>query len=186
MNGPAAVSSIPFTVYYLPFSAKGQFLFTYHRVSPSLCPLSFPNDLDQHPLASALVELSEKDLLPGAKIQLPPACPGPGRHRVIATTASRPITWRLPQHENLGHDVGIGIVLAGIVAEGDIGRSARAGPVFPASGRNPGWKRLDSSSLMKIELVLRCEDTDKRSRVFYSFRPTGFARRWLIKISHED
>ncbi len=34
---------------------------------------------------------------------------------VIACTTFRPITWRFPQHENLGRDMGVGVILAGVV-----------------------------------------------------------------------
>ncbi len=60
---------------------------------------SFPNDLHQHPLAAAAVELAVEDLLPGAEIE--PAI-GDGHHH-------------LPAHD-LPFQVGVGVVLPDVVA----------------------------------------------------------------------
>jgi len=46
---------------------------------------SLADDFDQHPLSSSPVELAVEDLLPRAEVNSPP---------VIATTTSRPITYR--------------------------------------------------------------------------------------------
>ncbi len=60
------------------------------------------------------------------------------------------MTWRfpqhlnlgLPQHENLGHDMGVSVVLDGVVANGGIARLARAAPAAPASARSPDAGRF--------------------------------------------
>ena len=62
-------------------------------------------------------------------------------------------SWGTPQHENLGQDVGIGVVFARIVMA-VLGDRLMRGAVLPASARNPGWKRPDSSSLMETEAVM--------------------------------
>ena len=71
----------------------------YHR-QPRLSPIEMllPDDLDQHPLGSAPVELAVEDLLPRAEIQLPFG----DRHHDLAA-------------HDLALVVGVGVILAGAV-----------------------------------------------------------------------
>ncbi len=80
----------------------------------------------------------------GAKIQL---AAGDRRHHLAAHYLAP------PQQKSLEYEVGVGIVLAGVVAEGGIERPARTAPASLAISRIPGWKWSDPSSLIKTELA---------------------------------
>ncbi len=108
----------------------------------------FPKDFKQNSLRSSPVEFTVKDSLPGAEIQLAAGLPWAGQ----AVQARGDGHHHLAPHY-LALDVGVGVILAGVVANGGIGRPAHEGPAAPASARSPGWKRPGSSSLMKTEAV---------------------------------
>ena len=105
--------------------------------SSRLCcsPVLLPNDLDQHPLAPAAVELAVEDLLPRAEVEL---ALGDGHDDLAA--------------HDLPLQVGVGVVLAGAVVVVVLRRRV-AGPASPASRRSRAC-RPGSSSLMKTLAVM--------------------------------